>query len=41
MDATRLIIEVEKHPLLYNPSNPKYKDALSKEKAWNAVATVL
>ncbi len=37
MDDTRLIVEVEKQKVIYDPKNLMYKDLQAKEKAWDAV----
>ncbi len=37
MDDTRLIVEVEKQKVIYDPKNVMYKDLQAKEKAWDAV----
>ncbi len=37
MDDTRLIVEVEKLKVIYDPNNVTYKDLQAKEKAWDAV----
>ncbi len=37
MDDTRLIVEVEKQKVIYDPKNVMYKDWQAKEKAWGAV----
>ncbi len=37
MDDTRLIIEVEKQKVIYDPKNVMYKDLQAKEKALDAV----
>ncbi len=37
MDDTRLIVEVEKQKVIYDPKNFMYKDLQAKEKAWDAV----
>ncbi|XP_067272591.1 SLAM family member 9-like [Pseudorasbora parva] len=37
MDDTGLLVEVEKHTVLYNPHNLLYKDLQVKEKAWEEV----
>ncbi len=34
MDDTRLIVEVEKQKVIYDPKNLMYKDLQAKEKAW-------
>ncbi len=36
MDDTRLIVEVEKQKVIYDPKNGMY-DLQAKEKAWEAV----
>ncbi|KAF4097014.1 hypothetical protein G5714_022983 [Onychostoma macrolepis] len=41
MDDTRLIVEVEKHKVLYDPTKKYYKDLSSKEKAWVEVASAV
>lgn len=41
MDDTRLITEVEKHNVLYDPQHYLYKDVVAKEKAWDAVASAV
>lgn len=41
MDDTRLIVEVEKYQVLYDPHNVLYKDLQEKEKAWDEVAAAL
>ncbi len=37
MDDSRLIVEVEKQKVIYDPKNLMYKDLQAKEKAWDAV----
>ncbi len=37
MDDTRLIVDVEKQKVIYDPKNVMYKDLQAKEKAWDAV----
>ncbi len=37
MDDTRLIVEVEKQKVIYDPKNWMYKDLQAKEKAWDAM----
>ncbi len=37
MDDTRLIVEVDKQKVIYDPKNVMYKDLQAKEKAWDAV----
>ncbi len=37
MDDSRLIIEVDKTKVIYDPKNVMYKDLQAKEKAWDAV----
>ncbi len=37
MDDTRLIVEVEKQKVIYDPIHLMYKDLQAKEKAWDAV----
>ncbi len=37
MDDTRLIVEVEKQKVIYDPKKLMYKDLQAKEKAWDAV----
>lgn len=41
MDDTRLIVEVEKHKVLYDPENKYYKDISSKEKAWEEISSAI
>ncbi len=41
MDNTRLIVEVEKHTVIYDPNNLLYKDLQVKKKAWEEVAAAL
>ncbi|RVE74225.1 hypothetical protein OJAV_G00019910 [Oryzias javanicus] len=41
MDDERLILEVEKHNILYDSKHAFYKDPVRKEKAWNLIAKVL
>ncbi|KAL1281243.1 hypothetical protein QQF64_000046 [Cirrhinus molitorella] len=41
MDDTRLIVEVEKHKILYDPQNFLYKDLNAKEKAWEAISSAV
>ncbi len=41
MDDTRLIVEVEKHKVIYDPHNLLYKDLQAKENAWEEVASAL
>ena len=41
MDDTRLIVEVEKLSIIYDPRNILYKDSQAKEKAWEEVAVAL
>lgn len=41
MDDTRLIVEVEKHKILYDPQNMLYKDLNAKEKAWEAISSAI
>ncbi len=41
MDDTRLIVEVEKHTVIYDPRNLLYKDLQAKEKAWEEVTSAL
>ncbi|XP_028316574.1 transcription factor Adf-1-like [Gouania willdenowi] len=36
-----LILEIENHRILYDPSHPFYKDAHKKEVAWNTIAEVI
>ncbi|KAA0722270.1 hypothetical protein E1301_Tti014650 [Triplophysa tibetana] len=38
MDDTRLIVEVEKRKVIYDPQDVMYKDVQVKERAWEAVA---
>lgn len=40
-DDTRLIVEVEKNKVLYDPKNKYYKDISSKEKAWEEIASAI
>ncbi len=37
MDDTRLIVEVEKQKVIYDPKKFMYKDLQAKENAWDAV----
>ncbi|XP_056431336.1 transcription factor Adf-1-like [Gadus chalcogrammus] len=41
MDDERLIVEVEKHKIIYETNHPFYKDNGRKEKAWHLIAAVL
>lgn len=41
MDDERFILEVEKHTVLYDTTNPFYKDNSKKDKAWSLIAQVL
>ncbi|XP_059420270.1 uncharacterized protein LOC132155483 [Carassius carassius] len=41
MDDTRLIVEVEKHQVLYDPRNRYYKDLSSKEKVWDEISSAI
>lgn len=41
MDDLRVILEVQRHRILYDPSNPFYKDNYRKEQAWSEVAAAL
>jgi len=41
MDDDRLISEVEKHELLYDPQDFSYKDLNTKEKAWETVSSAV
>ncbi|KAF4097100.1 hypothetical protein G5714_023069 [Onychostoma macrolepis] len=41
MDDERFILEIEKHTVLYDITNPFYKDNAKKEKAWRLIAGVV
>ena len=41
MDEERLIYEVEKFPVLYDPSDSLYKDVMKREKAWLEISATL
>ncbi|KAG7471684.1 hypothetical protein JOB18_027729 [Solea senegalensis] len=41
MDDERLIMEVEKYKILYDTTDPYYKDNVRKDKAWFLIAGVL
>lgn len=41
MDDKRFILEVEKHKILYDITDPFYKDNARKDKAWNLIGGVL
>lgn len=41
MDEETLILEVESHKILYDPSHPYYKDVRRKDKTWAEIARVL
>ncbi|XP_056156823.1 uncharacterized protein LOC130130986 [Lampris incognitus] len=40
MDNERFILEVEKHKVLYDATDPFYKDNTRKDKAWNSIGGV-
>ncbi|XP_029354465.1 transcription factor Adf-1-like [Echeneis naucrates] len=41
MDEEMLILEVQNHRIIYDPSHPFYKDTHKKDAAWNSVAGVI
>ena len=41
MDDERLIVEVEKHKIIYETNHPFYKDNGRKDKAWHLIAAIL
>lgn len=41
MDDHRVILEVQRHRILYDTTDPFYKDNMRKEQAWNEVSAVL
>ncbi|XP_034565806.1 transcription factor Adf-1-like isoform X2 [Notolabrus celidotus] len=41
MDEEKFILEVEQHKIIYDTTNPFYKDNIRKEKAWTEIAGVL
>ena len=41
VDEERLILQVQEHKILYDTSNPFYKDLSRKENTWAKVAEVL
>ncbi|XP_059210376.1 transcription factor Adf-1-like [Centropristis striata] len=41
MDEEMFILEIQNHPIIYDPSHPLYKDNYRKEVAWKTVAEVM
>ena len=41
MDDEKFIVEVEKHKIIYDTTDPFYKDNGRKDKAWHLIAGVL
>ena len=40
-DSETLLLIVQEHPNLYDPSDPRYKDAVDSANSWNSVAEVM
>ena len=41
MDEEMLIMEVQNHKIIYDPSHPFYKDNHKKDLVWNTIAGVM
>lgn len=41
MDDLRVIMEVQRHRILYDTANPFYKDNYRKEQAWSEISAAL